>query len=696
MSEQEFLYRMLNSAVRETNPSSARAAAILSWCRVNGKFLGLPDLSEEDKNAKGKKARTAARKARKLRKADGEPWDRLLKALHSPTARKRARKKVAARPMPPVEIAERLGALLALAPEDARLLAVMVALNRVQRASALNYRLRMTGADQMLLIAELAGLDNGDAVVKSPIVSLGLISIEASRSGEKVYYLSDALCRALTYAPDGDDGLIECLVGPRSPAGLNLSDFAETAETADLMCRIISGALARRAEGVNILLYGPPGTGKTELAKVIAQAAAGQLFAVGEVDEVGEEPTRWDRVTSLKLAQRILANRSDAVLLFDEMEDLIGDVRRSANGGYYTSRDGSKVFVNRLLETNPVPTLWTSNAIDNIDPAFLRRMSFVLKMDTPSAAARKRIVARIAEAEGLPMSRTAAGELSGIAPEAVTVARSAIRTACLAGGSAAEASTVANALVCGVRHGHRPVIRSGAGDGVCKFDLGLYHAETDIGGLVASLAKPDAPRDFSLLLMGPAGTGKTALAHHLAGVLDRPLEIKRVSDLVSKWVGETEQNIAEAFATAAERGHVLLFDEIDSLLFDRATASRSWEVSQVNELLTWMDQHPMPFIAATNHAGKLDPAAMRRFVFKLELKPLDRAGAARAYQRFFAKNPPAALAGIDGLTPGDFAVVARQLRFAGHRPEPAEIVELLAAEVATRPGKLARIGFQTG
>ena len=110
-----------------------------------------------------------------------------------------------------------------------------------------------------------------------------------------------------------------------------------------------------------------------------------------------------------------------------------------------------------------------------------------------------------------------------------------------------------------------------------------------IGPLLERIAAPGAPADVSLLLTGPPGTGKTALAAALAERLDRPLLVKRASDLLSKWVGETEARIADAFAEARESGALLLFDEADSLLSDRADARRSWEISQVNELLTWMD-----------------------------------------------------------------------------------------------------------
>lgn len=105
-----------------------------------------------------------------------------------------------------------------------------------------------------------------------------------------------------------------------------------------------------------------------------------------------------------------------------------------------------------------------------------------------------------------------------------------------------------------------------------------------------------------------------------------------------------------------------------------------------------MDSHPLPFVAATNYARRLDPAALRRFVFKLELKPLSRERAALAFARFFGRPAPPQLAEIRGLTPGDFAVVARQLRFA----DPADgqtIITLLAAEAGARPEPQRGIGF---
>lgn len=329
-----------------------------------------------------------------------------------------------------------------------------------------------------------------------------------------------------------------------------------------------------------------------------------------------------------------------------------------------------------------MPVLWTTNAIDNVDPAILRRMSFVLKLDLPSRSAALRMLSRIAGEERV---ETSAGldHLIDAAPETATVLRVAARSARLAGdadGGARSAETLVRAL----RGSVLPPTVDHA------LDLDLFETDLPLGPLIDRLAATDA-RDVSLLLTGPPGPGKTALAHHLARALDRPLEIKRASDLLSRWVGGTEAAIATAFADAREKGSVLLFDEVDSLLFDRTTASHSWEAGQVNEMLTWLDHHPLPVVAATNHAHRLDPAALRRFVFKLDLRPLGPAKAEAAFERFFGDAAPATLREATDLTPGDFAVVARQLRHVDSI-DAAEIVTRLKRE-CDHKGTRGRIGF---
>ena len=685
MGEQDLLRRMLRIAVRETVSDSARAEAILSWCQDNSASLGLPAPSESGSGRKAAKAKRAGKGAAKRGRA--WTWKRLRAALASMPL------ECADWQPAPLGVGQRLADLLTLPVEEARLIELVVAFDRRRRVISLAYRLKVHGLDPLSLLSELAGLEGQDSLAASQARRLGLIKFSGDRDGQAVMEPTDPLCRLLRSAPVGEDGLIECLIGKRAWATLELADFDEWSAPAALMRRILEGALESSTAGVNILLYGPPGSGKTELAKSLATAAGARLYAVGELDDYGDEPNRFDRVSALQLAQRVLANRRDSVLLFDEMEDLIGNAERAGIRDYFSRRDGSKVFVNRLFEGNPVPTLWTSNGIGNVDPAYMRRMSFVLRMDLPSPERRRQIIGRIAQSEGLVLSDAGAGRINDIAPEAMAVSRNALRAAKLARGDERDAARVAEALVAGLHLGRRP---PPASDDARPLDLGLYHAQEPVASLLERLTAREAPLDFSLLLTGPPGTGKTALAHDLARRLDRPLVIKRVSDIQSMWIGQTEKRIAEAFAEAADKGQVLLFDEIDSLLFDRSTAVRSWEVSQVNELLTWMDAHPMPFVAATNHATKLDPAAMRRFVFKLALEALPPGKAARAFRSFFAVAPPACLGDVDGLTPGDFAVVARQLRFRAGETSPREIVELLAAEARAKPARLGRIGFRMG
>lgn len=656
MNQNQITRRILRRATRGLHAASPLARNLLEFGRNHGCTLfGL-------KNAEARKLNWTALK--RLVSEDGpcvDDGERVLK------------------------LARDLSALLSLDAIDQAIVETTFALDRLCLAGELGDTLAKAGIEPPAMIGEVAGAAPQDAerrVRLNPLFRMGLVTFRADWRGQVRLDIRWALENLLDRMPEDEADILALMVGPRHVANLPLAAFGHI-EDADFLCRLLQGARRERSCGVNILIHGPPGTGKTEFARSLAKAAGLSLHGAGEADEDGDEPDRRDRVAAFQMGQRLLAGKGDAALIFDEMEDLIGDAQ-PVEGDWMRGRQGSKVFVNRLLETNPVPVIWTTNVIDNVDPAILRRMSYVLKIDMPTPNTARRILGDVAGEEGVTPG-DGWHELLEVAPEAASVLRVAARGARLAG-ERDGGLRPARALVKALRGAHD--LPSGSPSPV---DLDLFETDLALIPFFQRLSESEH-LNISLLLTGVPGTGKTALAHHFARALDMPLLVRRASDLLSKWVGETEQRIAQAFAEARQRNAVLLFDEVDSLLFDRTTARANWEVTQVNELLTWLDRHPLPVVAATNHAGKLDPATMRRFVFKLELRALSSAKATRAFERFFGLEAPTALHSVRGLTPGDLATVARQLR---HHPahDAREIVTRLEAEVAAKPGAAQRIGF---
>jgi SpoVK/Ycf46/Vps4 family AAA+-type ATPase len=225
----------------------------------------------------------------------------------------------------------------------------------------------------------------------------------------------------------------------------------------------------------------------------------------------------------------------------------------------------------------------------------------------------------------------------------------------------------------------------------------FVNADQPLGPLVEGIARYGSAR---LCLFGPPGTGKTAFGRWLAERLGRPLLVKRASDLISPFVGMTERLIAKAFAEATADQALLLIDEVDSFLQNRAGAQRSWEVSHVNEMLTQMEAYAGVFIATTNLMEGLDPASLRRFDLKVRFDFLKPAQAkALIAEHLTAQGLPAAteaeLTGfdrIDRLTPGDFAAVARRTRFQPLASAPAWIAAL-ADEVRLKTPLRRPLGF---
>lgn len=521
------------------------------------------------------------------------------------------------------------------------------------------------------------------------LVAAGLISREGGRRSNHGLAPNARLVRALEPPSQGLEDILKGLFATPPALETDWADFAHLGEAHDFVARLLRGALSRRATGVNLLLYGPPGTGKTEFCKCLASELGAQLFAVGETDDDGDEPSRNERQMQLRLGQHLLAGRRDALLLFDEMEDLLAPMGFSALFGGL-QRGGSKVHLHRLLETNPVPTLWTTNSIRRIDPALLRRVTFALEMRPPPQAVRARIWTRLSDKHRMKLDPATRENLARTSAEAPALVDTALRAARLAGGREADLRLTLRAAAKAVRGGREPIPlpRQEA-----PFDPSLTHADVDLTAILERLMHTDAPRAVSFCLSGPPGTGKSAYARHLAEAMGLPVLQKRASDLLGMFVGQTEAQIADAFSQARAEGAFLIFDEADSLLSSREGAQRSWEVSQVNEMLTWMESHPLPFACTTNMAAQLDPASLRRFTFRANFLPLSREQRMRAFHQFLGALSPDGLSALDQLTPGDFAVVAKRAGLLGiHGPE--DLLAELAREQAAKPGARGPVGFR--
>jgi hypothetical protein len=221
--------------------------------------------------------------------------------------------------------------------------------------------------------------------------------------------------------------------------------------------RLLRNAVARKEAGVNVLLYGPPGTGKTELAKVVAQAAGLELFEVEYADRDGNSLSGRDRYRSLQIAQVFLKGSAQAALLFDEVEDVFPPI--SSEAAQLLARaeqvaappSGSvsgKAWVNQILESNTVPTIWVTNRIEQIDPAFRRRFAYHLELKSPPPGAREGLVRKTLE--GVAVSEQFVEKLTarkGLTPAQI---RTAVRFAELVSPPGAGAGC------CGRRMAWRP------------------------------------------------------------------------------------------------------------------------------------------------------------------------------------------------------------------------------------------------
>ncbi len=483
-------------------------------------------------------------------------------------------------------------------------------------------------------------------------------------------------------------------------ANLKVSDFEHISKDYEIVSRYLKASCAKGLQGSNVLIYGPPGTGKSELVRTLAKDLEYNLYEVTTTDGEDDAIMYQGRVDSYQLCQQVLKRKTLTMILFDEIEDVFVRDGSMERYGIRTSTDSKKGWFNMVLEDNKVPAVWVSNVISHIDEAILRRFDYVMELKTPPRKTRIKIINHYTE--NLNVSEGWIKKISineDLAPGLIARAVKVVKELGFKDQMRNEASL--ERVISNTLHamGYDKNLAKGAASPI-SYRPDILNADYDLVALQEGLQKYGQGR---FCLYGPSGTGKSEFARHISEVLDKPLLVKRASDLLDPYVGVTEKEIKQMFEQALDENALLLLDEADSFLQDRSRARQSWEVTQVNELLTQMERFEGIFVCSTNLMDNLDQASLRRFDLKIKFDYLKPDQGWELFQQVIAdynsriKDKDACekkVRALRGLTPGDFATVVRQSRYAPVKLDAESLIDGLKREIEFKDkGKFKNIGF---
>lgn len=639
-----------------------------------------------------------------------------LKNLRYPTAIHTFRKQLAELDQQPLdrtgalyENIDHVSDLIGLSEVEKETLAFVVLLHTCSvLADCLQGLSEQTSASVCDLLALALGVEQTEMRTvlrnESPLCAAGILTVDRKETDmSDMLDLLDGLETALLDEPTDGPHLFHQYFRAATPPQHGIDRFSHLKDDLGVLRRILTAVCQQEMQGTNILIYGASGTGKTAFVKALAASVKAPLFEVRhETDDTNLKEQHF-RFRSYLLCQKVLAKNLGSLILFDEVEDIFPDsvlplFGRTTSSGRY------KAWTNTVIETNPRPAFWLCNEAQQIDPAFRRRFTYAMEFRTPPRSVRRAMLKQ--RLHQLPI-RTEwidrVAENRYLTPALIEQAGKIVALACHENAMAAEAlaeRTLRHSLeVLGL-----PPDYLTTGDAPpLAYRPELLNPSHDLTKLTQGLkARPKGRLCFS----GPPGSGKTAFAQHLAEQVDKPLFQKTASDLLNCYLGETEKNFAAMFREAEDEGAVLFLDEADSFLQDRTSAHRSWEVTQVNELLKQMEHFEGLFICATNLVELLDPAVLRRFDLKIQFDYLRPDQAEKLFTRVLAEQQgylrplrpaesvKARLSRLSMLTPGDFATIVRQARTLGARYDAEQLLCALEAECRAKAsgGKQVR-GF---
>jgi transitional endoplasmic reticulum ATPase len=414
-----------------------------------------------------------------------------------------------------------------------------------------------------------------------------------------------------------------------------------------------------------VLLHGPPGTGKTRLARAVANESEARFFHIAGPEIMGSAYGESEK--RLRELFEQAAEAAPSIIFIDEI-DSIAPKRSQVTG------EAEKRLVAQLLSLldgieprQNLVVIAATNRPEALDEALRRpgRLDREIVVGVPDEAGRREILG--IHTRGMPLAQD------------VDLDELARRTYGFVGADLAaltrEAALEAVRRIMPRINLNDEIIPTEVLDALSvelrDFDNALKRVQPsamrevmveaptvgwdDIGGLDEArdrlregvelpLKHPEAFRRLGIrpargfLLYGPPGTGKTLLAKATARESEANFIATKSSDLLSKWYGESEQQIARLFARARQVAPtVLFFDEIDSLVPARGGGFGEPQVTErvVNTILAEMDGleelHNVVVIGASNRPSLIDPALLRpgRFDELIYVGPPDTAGRQR-------------------------------------------------------------------
>lgn len=481
------------------------------------------------------------------------------------------------------------------------------------------------------------------------------------------------------------------------------NSFSVSTEQTDVAIRLL-----KSNQPVSILLLGAPGAGKTQYAKSLIQAAGLKMATYRNELEVNDDS---DTKALRRLNCYLSLKKEDQVLVVDEAEKVLQTREFSFFGMSLSS--GQKGTVNNMLEKSENKCIYIVNYTNKMDESTLRRFTYSIKFN----AMPKEILRNIAEEKlqciKMPLSlKNEILDLCGqykITGASVDNVVKAIKALDYQKGKEEKIKIdiksvlEANSSLLYGKKKMREVVKK-------SYDLSVLNTSVAATEIVEMLKaseiykkenqKEENNEGIRMCFYGLSGTGKTELARYIAETLGKPLLLKRCSDLLGPYVGQTERLIAEAFEEAESTNSILLFDEADSFFADRAGVRHSWERTQVNEFLTQMEEFSGICICTTNLRNIMDPAMLRRFHIISEFKALNREGITTLLKSFFGKNKfndvqIQKLASYNTVTPGDFGSLKDKIRFVPSERLTSDYIinELLKIQDEKRMNGGAPIGF---